>query len=123
MTCKCAIKWGSFVFSKTFDSQISFLRAGEPLEKVSDISLLNAPPVSVLMDQQLIENETKRADGEKVKTSYIEQQFFAVGCSATTEGLTLYPIDISVHLDTPTAGKSHFLCDAHSEFATARVGR
>lgn len=75
------------------------------METASGISLLNAPPLSVLMDQQLIENENKRADGEKVKTSYIEQQLFAVGCSATAEGLTLYPIDISVHLDTPTAGK------------------
>lgn len=77
--------------------------AGDPLDKVDGVSLLNAPPLSVLLDQQLIENEKKRADGEKIKTSYIEQQLFAVGCSATAEGLTLYPIDISVHLDTPIA--------------------
>ena len=80
-------------------------RAGEPLESVNGVSLLNAPLLTVLMDQQLIENETKRADGEKVKTSYIEQQLFSVGCSATADGLTLYALDVAVHLDTPTAGK------------------
>ena len=81
------------------------IRAGEPLEKVDGVTLLHAPPIAVLMDQQLIEKETKRADGEKVKTSYIEQELLAVACSATAEALTLYPIDISVHLDTPIAGK------------------
>ena len=69
------------------------------------IKLLNAPPLSVLLDQQQIEKEKKRADGEKVKSSYIEQHLFAVGCSATKEGLTLYPMDVSVHLDNPVSGK------------------
>ena len=81
-------------------------RAGDPLDRVDGVTLLNAPPLSVLLDQQLIETESKTADGEKKKTSYIEQHLFAIGCAATPECLTLYPIDISVHLDTPVAGKS-----------------
>lgn len=83
-----------------------FFRAGDPLDRVDGVTLLNAPPLSVLLDQQLIENESKTADGEKKKTSYINQHLFAIGCAATPESLTLYPIDISVHLDTPVAGKS-----------------
>lgn len=75
------------------------------MEKVEGVSLLNAPPLSVLLDQQLIENEKKSADGETIKTSFIEQQLFAIGCSATADGLTLYPIDISVRLDSPIGGK------------------
>jgi hypothetical protein len=61
------------------------------------------------MDHQLIENEIKTSDGEKKKTSYIEQQIFAIGCTATAEGLTLYPIDLTVHLDTPIAGMTRAL--------------
>ncbi|CAB9497839.1 expressed unknown protein [Seminavis robusta] len=75
--------------------------AGENLDSVDGISLLPAPPVSVLMDQQLIENESKSVDGEKKKTSYIQQQLFGVGCSSTPEALTLYPLDLSVTLDSP----------------------
>lgn len=77
--------------------------AGDPLGKVDGVPLLNAPPLSVLLDQQLMENESKTADGEKKKTSYIEQQLFAIGCAVSAENLTLYPMDISVHLDTPVA--------------------
>ena len=76
------------------------------MDRVDGVALLNAPPLSVLLDQQLIENESKTADGEKKKTSYIEQHLIAIACASTAENLTLYPIDISVHLDTPVAGKA-----------------
>lgn len=86
------------------------------MDKVDGVSLLNAPPLSVLLDQQLIENESKTADGEKKKISYIEQQFFAIGCAANPENLTLYPIDISVHLDTPVAAPGR----VHSSLASLK---
>jgi len=76
------------------------------LASVDGVSLLNAPPLSVLLDQQLIENETKSSDGEKKKSSYVEQHLFSVSCAATPERLTLFPIDVVVHLDSPIAGMS-----------------
>ena len=69
------------------------------------IKLIPSPPLSVLLDQQLIENESQSLDGEKKKTSYLEQQLFGVGCSSTADALTLYPLDITVVLDNPVAGK------------------
>mgnify|MGYP005845856475 CR=1 FL=1 len=78
--------------------------AGEPLNTIDGAPLLPAPLLSILLDHRLIENETRTTDGEKKKTSYIEQQLFAIGCSATDQGLTLYPMDVTVHLDTPISG-------------------
>lgn len=80
-------------------------RAGDPFDKkVDGIELLPAPPLSVLLDHQLIETETKTTDGDKKKTSFIEQNLFAIGCTATMECLTLYPVDVTVQLDTPISG-------------------
>jgi hypothetical protein len=74
------------------------------LTSVDGIKLLPAPPLSVLLDQQLIENELHSLDGEKKKTSYLEQQLFGVACSSTPDALTLYPLDMSVVLESPVAG-------------------
>jgi hypothetical protein len=79
-------------------------RAGENLTSVDGIKLIPAPALSVLLDQQLIEKESQSLDGEKKKTSYLEQQLFGVGCSSTPDALTLYPLDMSVVLDNPVAG-------------------
>lgn len=60
--------------------------------------------MNILLDHRLIESETKSLDGEKKRTSYIEQELFAVCCNATADGLTLYPVDVTVHLDTHISG-------------------
>jgi hypothetical protein len=57
-----------------------------------------------MLDQQLIETSTTTSDGEKKKASYLEQSHFAVACSMD-DALTLFPLDIDVKLDSPSAGK------------------
>jgi hypothetical protein len=79
-------------------------RAGETLEPVGGVSFLAAPPVSIMLDQQLIETSSATSDGEKKKISFLEQSLFAIAC-CMDDGPTLVPLDISVKLDSPSAGK------------------
>jgi hypothetical protein len=79
-------------------------RAGDTLAPVGGVSFLPAPPVSIMLDQQLIETSSATSDGEKKKISYLEQSLFAIGC-CMDDGPTLVPLDISVKLDSPSAGK------------------
>ena len=116
MTCKSnchtafaliCIFWSSL----TLVCLLSLNRAGEAFDKkVDGIALLPSPPLSVLLDQELIETETRGKDGERKKTSYIEQNLFAIGCTATTECLKLYPVDVTVHLDTPISAPRRVAC-------------
>jgi hypothetical protein len=79
-------------------------RAGETLGPVGGVSFLAAPPVSIMLDQQLIETSSATSDGEKKKISFLEQSLFAIAC-CMDDGPTLVPLDISVMLDSPSAGK------------------
>lgn len=72
-------------------------------------SFLPVPPVSILLDQELIETLTATSDGVQKKKSYLNQKLFAATCSADKDhGLTLYPLDIEIRLESPAAG-THFL--------------
>jgi hypothetical protein len=79
-------------------------RAGDTLEPVGGVSFLAAPPVSIMLDQQLIETSSATSDGEKKRISFLEQSLFAIAC-CMDDGPTLVPLDISVKLDSPSAGK------------------
>jgi len=78
------------------------------MESTDGHSFLNAPPISILLDQQLIETATTTSDGVSKKTSYLDQSFFAIACAVAENSLGLFPFDISVELDSPTSGKFAF---------------
>jgi hypothetical protein len=88
------------------------VRAGDAIEITDDIQLLRSPPVSILLDQELIETAKASSDGGSKKTFRIEQSLFSVACSVSEGGLTLVPLDVSVHLDSPTAVPERKSCRA-----------
>lgn len=81
-------------------------RAGGIIPSLNGVDFVPAPPLSVLGDQNLIETASRTSDGEKMKQAHTEQELFGICCSVGDEGLTLYGLDVTVQLDTPTSGKS-----------------
>jgi hypothetical protein len=79
--------------------------AGGNVDTLEGISFLPAPPVSLLVDQQLVEKNSVTTDGEKKKQAYTEQELFGISCSVDGDALTLYGTEMKVLLDTPNAGK------------------
>jgi hypothetical protein len=79
--------------------------AGGNVDTLEGISFLPAPPVSVLVDQQLVEKSSVTTDGEKKKQAYTEQELFGISCSVDGDALTLYGTEMKVLLDTPSAGR------------------
>jgi hypothetical protein len=57
-----------------------------------------------MLDQQLIETSAATSDGERKKISFLEQSLFSIAC-CMEDGPTLIPLDISVKLAAPSAGK------------------
>ena len=80
-------------------------RAGGVVESLNGINFLATPPISVLVDQKIIEHTTRTSDGEKFQQAYAEQDYFGVCCSVSDESLVLYGTEIKVLLDTPTSRK------------------
>lgn len=77
--------------------------AGEAVASIRDIStILPAPPVSVLRDQQLVEVETQTTDGVAKKSAHIQQTLFSLVVSATEENLTLVPLAVTMQLHSPS---------------------
>lgn len=77
--------------------------AGEAIAKVEDREFLLAPPLSLLIDQHIIETTARTSDGDKVTRSHTEQELFGVCCSADEAGLVLYGVSILVRLESPIA--------------------
>ena len=78
-------------------------RAGPAFEEeVDSTELLRSPPISILMDQQVVASSKSSSDGGLKKASCIEQSIFAMACSATETCLQLYPFEVDVSLDSPT---------------------
>eukprot|EP00539_Tryblionella_compressa_P005224 CAMPEP_0178776172 /NCGR_PEP_ID=MMETSP0744-20121128/24583_1 /TAXON_ID=913974 /ORGANISM="Nitzschia punctata, Strain CCMP561" /LENGTH=290 /DNA_ID=CAMNT_0020433197 /DNA_START=71 /DNA_END=943 /DNA_ORIENTATION=+ len=70
----------------------------------SSTSFLPTPPVSLLVDQKLVENSSWTSDGDRVKESYADQELFGVLCSVNeSNGLTLYGAEIRVKLESPSS--------------------
>jgi hypothetical protein len=84
--------------------------AGGNVDTLEGISFLPAPPVSLLVDQQLVEKSSVTTDGEKKKQAYTEQELFGISCSVDGDALTLYGTEMKVQLDTPSAGKFRTFC-------------
>jgi hypothetical protein len=83
-------------------------RAGEAITSVDgiDISFLAAPPISTLLDQELIETSIVASDGTAKKSSYLEQTLYAIACAVNENELKLFSLQVTVDLASPTAGMS-----------------
>jgi hypothetical protein len=85
-----------------------FSRAGDSLTPMDGISFLSCPPISILLDQEIIETSTTTSDGVSKRTAYLEQSLFAIGCGVGDDGLTLYSFEVNLELRSPTTGKFDF---------------
>lgn len=65
--------------------------------------LIEAPPISVLLDQEIAETINVATDGSSKKTSYIEQSLFSICCSIVDDGVVLIPHEINVNLESPAS--------------------
>jgi hypothetical protein len=107
--CGIAALYGlaPLAFGTAFGLQAMADMAGEPLPSSKDsdhgLSLFPAPPVSILLDQRLVDTSTTTSDGVTKRGSYLEQNLFAVACCANESTLTLVPFDILAKRDSPMA--------------------
>ena len=84
-----------------------FNRAGGPIgQKLQDIAFVPAPPLSIRLQQELVETSTTTSDGAPKKKSYLEQVLFALSCTMNDQGVMLVPLEIHTRLDTPASSKS-----------------
>jgi len=67
------------------------------------MALLPAPPISVLIDQDVVETAQSTSDGTNKQSSFIDQSLFSLSCSISTNGPVLLPLDVSIKLDNPMA--------------------
>jgi len=66
--------------------------------------MLLAPPVSVLLDHEVIETSMVTSDGTmNKKSSYIDQSLFSLSCAIDSDGPLLLPLDVTVKLNSPTS--------------------
>jgi hypothetical protein len=69
-----------------------------------NIPFLPTPPLTVLIDQKLVENSSWTRDGDRVKETYTVQQLFGACCSVDeAHGVMLYGADIRVRLESPSS--------------------
>ena len=80
--------------------------AGESLGSLDGVDFIPVPPISLLIDQELIETSSVTTDGEKRHHAYTVQELFGVSCAAGDDNLTLYAVSMKMQLDTPTSRKS-----------------
>lgn len=78
-------------------------RAGEAILSLEGMTLLPAPPISVLVDQDVVETAQSTSDGMNKQSSFIIQALFSLSCSISTNGPILLPLDVNVKLDNPMA--------------------
>ncbi|CAJ1965692.1 unnamed protein product [Cylindrotheca closterium] len=64
---------------------------------------LLAPPLSLLIDQHMIETTQRTSDGDKTQKIYTEQELFGTCCAVDDSALTVYGLKINTRLDTPSS--------------------
>jgi hypothetical protein len=88
-------------------------RAGDAIENLDGYKYLLAPPISVLLDQQIVETQQEQSisDVTRKKKSYIEQSLFAISCSVDKRTpLTLFPFHVTIKLDSITSTPQRKSC-------------
>lgn len=88
-----------------------FHRAGGSLEpnRSNGKKFVPAPPLCLLIDQQLIETTQRTSDGDKTQKIYTEQELFGTCCTVDDAALTLYGVKVNTRLDTPSSGTKFLL--------------
>jgi hypothetical protein len=65
------------------------------------------PPISILLDQELVETSSVTQDGASRKDCHVSQSLFAIACSVSgDEGVVLHPLNVRVALASPSSGAS-----------------
>ena len=81
------------------------------MEKIDDLLLVAAPPLSICLQQELVETSNTTSDGVSTKNSHLEQALFCLSCSVTNEGVMMVPLEIETRLDNPASGT--YVCLLH----------
>mmetsp|Transcript_13407 Transcript_13407/g.20322 ORF Transcript_13407/g.20322 Transcript_13407/m.20322 type:complete len:482 (+) Transcript_13407:1-1446(+) len=88
--------------------------AGGVLHEVSnnntDTDMLNVCPLSVLMDQHMVEEIKVIHSDEQKKISLIQQELFGITCSVTSDVLELRFFDITTRLSSPVSVPERKTC-------------
>jgi hypothetical protein len=94
--------------------------AGDPIASIDGMSFLPTPPLSVLLDQELIEGQTT-ADAVTKKTVHMHQSQYSFVVSVSEDFLRIVPLEISVLVYSPSTpptrvavSSSQFKC-VHNE--------
>jgi hypothetical protein len=72
-------------------------------ESTIGVKCLVAPPISVMLGQEMVETSVVKSEGVSTKKGHLEQSLFSIVCSADDSGLCLYPIGIDVKLENPSS--------------------
>ncbi len=77
--------------------------AGGPISCIDGRIFVPVPPLSILVDQNLVETTSRTTDGETISRAYTEQELFGVCCTADDSALILYGTILFVRLDSPVS--------------------
>lgn len=103
--------------------------AGGPVPSLDGRAFLSVPPLSILVDQNLVETTSRTTDGEKINRIHTEQELFGVCCTSDDSTLTLYGTCIFVQLESPisvphrsTVSLTAFVTPTQSDSVSSRLG-
>ena len=68
-------------------------------------SFISTPPLSVIMNQQLVEHHASDTNGEKSTTMRLERELCGMTSSVSNEAISLHLFDICVQTDSATSRK------------------
>jgi hypothetical protein len=72
---------------------------GGPIElEESGVTFISAPPIAIIVDQEIVQDQTVSVDGILRKSSHVDQLLIGFTCSITDEGVCIYPLDIEMAL-------------------------
>ncbi|GAX22632.1 hypothetical protein FisN_17Lh124 [Fistulifera solaris] len=72
-------------------------------KRLQGMSLLSVPPLSIRLDQELVERTVSSSDGVPKKDCHLEQILFSLSCRISNDGVVLVPLEVTVQLDSPAA--------------------
>lgn len=61
------------------------------------------PPLSILIDQHMIETTQRTSDGDKTQKIYTQQELFSTCCVVDDAALLVYGLTVNTKLDTPSS--------------------
>jgi hypothetical protein len=77
--------------------------AGPPIDTVDGYVFVKAPPIGIMLGQEMIETTIKKSEGVSAKKHHLEQSLLSFTSAANDDGLTIFPFSISVKLESPAS--------------------